>query len=175
VETVSWNDVRDWINGLKQLTGKSYALPTEAQWEYAVRATTTTAWPFAESYDYSVDPGQVIGSGFNSNLDAMGWYTFNNTTQYATGTKPVARKQANKWGLYDMQGNVFEWCSDWYDAYPGGSVTNPTGPSTGSDRVGRGGSWGGIARHARSAIRYRFTPGYRIDFLGFRLVFASGQ
>jgi formylglycine-generating enzyme required for sulfatase activity len=157
-----------------------YRLPTEAQWEYGARATTTTAWPYAESYDTSLNPGQVTGTGFNSNLDAMGWYTFSNTTQYGTGTKPVARKQANKWGLYDMQGNVSEWCQDRWDGhsdYSPDPVTDPTGTgdSTVSSRVNRGGCWADYARNVRSAYRYGNTPDSRFVALGFRLVLAQGQ
>ncbi len=156
-----------------------YRLPTEAEWEYASRATTTTAWPYVESYDVSDDPGQTTGTGFNSNLNAMGWYWFNNSDRYASGTKPVAKKQANKWGFYDMQGNVWEWCQDWYDDYSG-DVTDPQGPADpsityGSNRVNRGGGWNGLAGYSRSAFRYWDTPGSRSEYRGFRLVLLSDQ
>jgi formylglycine-generating enzyme required for sulfatase activity len=152
-----------------------YRLPTEAQWEYATRATTTTAWAYFHSYDTSANPGQLTGDGFNSNLDAMGWYIFNRTTQYPDGTKPVARKQGNKWGLFDMHGNVYEWCQDWYGDYPSGAVSDPEGPAIGSYRVFRGGSWYDYARGARSAYRYDDTPGVRSSFVGFRLALPPGQ
>ncbi len=155
-----------------------YRLPTEAEWEYAARATTTTAWVYAVSYDSSADPGQITDVGFNSNLDPMGWYYFNNTTQYTGGTKPVAKKQANKWGLYDMAGNVYEWCQDWYDyAYYSDpdSTSDPMGSDTGTHRVLRGGAWSGSARSARSALRAKDYPDYIYNDLGFRLVLPLGQ
>ncbi len=207
LETVNWFEAAYFANALSTSEGRSkcytltgcspipgndmectgvainagctgYRLPTEAEWEYAARATTTTAWAYAVSYDSLVDPGQVTGTGFNSNADAMGWYSFNRTTQYADGTKPVAKKQANKWGLYDMAGNVWEWCQDWYDPdyYDDpASTSDPQGPDTGSSRVIRGGDRNGLASYARSANRSGVTPGYRHSNLGFRLVLPPGQ
>ncbi len=151
-----------------------YRLPTEAQWEYADRATTTTAYANPAHFDTT---NTETGSGFNTNLHAMGWYSYNNATPYESGTKPTAAKQANYWGLYDMHGNVWEWCQDWWDgtAYSPDTVTDPTGDSTGSGRVVRGGSWFNHAWIARSANRYGRSPGLLYGYLGFRLVLPPGQ
>jgi formylglycine-generating enzyme required for sulfatase activity len=120
-------------------------LPTEAQWEYACRAGTT---------------GDYAGTG---NLDDMGWYA-------GDETHPVGTKEPNEWGLYDMHGNVWEWCQDWYGDYPNHAVTDPTGPGSGSKRVNRGGSWDYNARFCRSASRDNASPDGRYDALGFRPV-----
>ncbi|GIL14812.1 MAG: hypothetical protein BroJett038_35320 [Chloroflexota bacterium] len=157
VEQVSWTDAMEFCRKLterERLAGRlpegyEYTLPTEAQWEYACRAGTT---------------GDYAGS-----LDAMAWYGGNSDNQ----TKPVGGKQANGWGLYDMHGNVWEWCLDWYGNYPGGSVTDPNGASSGSGRVNRGGSWELPADLCRSALRNWFFPGTRWYGLGFRLALSS--
>ncbi|MFT5261018.1 MAG: sulfatase activating formylglycine-generating enzyme, partial [Gammaproteobacteria bacterium] len=122
-----------------------------------------------------------INSGFNGNLNAMGWYVYNDALQnsdavtgYEFGTKLVAKKQANTWGLYDMHGNVFEWNWDWLAAYTG-NVTDSTGPASGSSRVFRGGGWGINARFARSAFRYYASAGLRFNDLSFRLVLPQVQ
>ena len=128
--------------------GYAYTLPTEAQWEYACRAGTT---------------GDYAG-----NLDSMGWYGDNS----GNTTHAVGQKQANAWGLYDMHGNVWEWCRDWYGAYPGGTAADPSGAASGSDRVFRGGSWYFSAPYCRSAFRGRRSPGIRNSNLGFRLALA---
>jgi formylglycine-generating enzyme required for sulfatase activity len=151
-----------------------YRLTTEAQWEYAARAGTVTAY----ANPYSFDAGNTeTGGGFNSNLHAMGWYEFNNeggdlsrdAAGYPSGTKPVAQKQANRWGLYDMHGNVHEWCQDWYGSYASGPVIDPQGPDNGAYRVIRGGSWRSVAHRCRSAYRNYSSPGNRGINLGFRL------
>ncbi len=207
IESVNWFEATYFANVLSQNEGRSicyeltgcspipgngmrctgvtilstctgYRLPTEAQWEYAARATTTTPWAYAYHYDTSADPGQVVTGGFNSNLDAMGWYQFNNATSYVPGTKPVAKKQANKWGLFDMHGNVWEWCQDWYGDYPSGGniVRDPQGPETGVSRVARGGHWNATAKYARSAVRdERSPPGIASATRGFRLVLPASQ
>jgi len=148
VENLSWDDCQGFMAKLQEKTGRKFVLPTEAQWEYACRAGTT---------------GDYAG-----NLDAMAWYNQNS----GGTTHPVGQKQPNAWGLYDMHGNVWEWCRDWYGNYPGGSVTDPTGPPQGSLRVIRGGCWGFVAGYCRSAFRGRIDPGIRYVDLGFRLALA---
>lgn len=138
---------------------QGYRLLTEAEWEYACRAGSTTA--FANG-----PITQLTCSPLDPNLDLMGWYCGN-----ANGwTHPVAYKQPNAWGLNDMHGNLFEWCNDWYASY-GGAVTDPVGPGTGSYRVIRGGGWLTYAYGCRSALRYSGgIPAYALNYLGFRLV-----
>jgi formylglycine-generating enzyme required for sulfatase activity len=147
VEMVSWDDAQAFIAALNRRNdGYVYRLPTEAEWEYACRAGST---------------GDYAGK-----LDEMGWYEENAGRQ----THPVGQKQPNAWGLYDMHGNVSEWCQDSYRLYPDGVVTDPQGPSSDSNRVIRGGGWGYAAAYCRSAYRYGLSPGYRDLALGFRLV-----
>ena len=152
VENVSWDDCQEFIVKLNHRDrGTNYRLPTDSEWEYACRAGTTTRFNLG---------------GSDSDLDCAGWYNGNSDSK----THPVGQKQANSWGLYDMHGNVWEWCEDWYDAYPSGSVTNPHGPSSGSNRVNRGGGWRSYAQNCRSANRGSNDPSYRYYGLGFRLV-----
>jgi len=154
VEQVSWDDAVAYCKKLTQreraagriTAQQAYRLPTEAEWEYAARAGTT---------------GARYGE-----LDAIAWHGGNSGDQ----THPVKQKAANAWGLYDMMGNVWEWCSDWYEESPSGSVTAPI---AGSNRVDRGGSWYFGARFVRSADRGRFIPGFRFNDLGFRPVLSS--
>ncbi|NDV60133.1 formylglycine-generating enzyme family protein [Bacteroides sp. 519] len=150
VENVSWDDVQEFISKLNALTGKRYRLPTEAEWEYAARGGNKS-----QGYKYS-------GSHSISNV---GWYTDNsNNTTHAVGTK-----SPNELGIYDMSGNVWEWCADWYGAYSINAQTNPKGPATGGRRVLRGGSWSYIAGYCRVSYRDYFTPADRDSYLGFRL------
>jgi formylglycine-generating enzyme required for sulfatase activity len=159
VEQVSWDDAVEFCRKLSELpgeksTGYVYRLPTEAEWEYACRAGTTTAYSFGDS---------------ESELGDYAWYDKNS----GKTTHPVGGKKPNAWGLYDMHGNVFEWCHDWYGDYPSGSVTDPTGVASGSDRVYRGGSWYDYSVHCRSAYRGRNTPDLRGIHLGFRVLRSS--
>ena len=157
VEQVSWDDVQKFIAKMNALGEGIYGLPTEAQWEYAARAGSTTAF-----YNGAITE---TGDGYDPNLDAIGWYTYNSDSE----THPVAQKTPNVWGLYDMSGNVFEWCQDWYGSYGSAPVSDPTGPVSGSYRVFRGGSWNGDARYCRSAFRSGSSPGNRYHGIGFRL------
>jgi formylglycine-generating enzyme required for sulfatase activity len=158
VENVSWDDATDFcwrINERERSLGRlpagyEYRLPTEAEWEYACRAGTT---------------GDFGGDGA---IDDMGWYA-DNSDQH---TQAVGQKQANAWGLYDMHGDVWEWCSDWYGPYAGGVATDPTGPKSGTSRVYRGGCWFIVAEHCRSAFRFDGLPELRDNYLGFRLALA---
>ena len=158
VEKVSWEDVQVFIGRLNARSGgERYRLPTEAEWEYAARAGTTTA-------TYAGDVTEQHRN--DSVVNRIAWYGKNSGDR----TQPVGQKAPNPWGLYDMLGNVFEWVQDWYGPYPGGAVTDPTGPGSGSKRVMRGGSWADWPVLCRSAYRFRGSPGYRREFLGFRLL-----
>jgi len=150
VECVSWNDCKTFISKLNSLTDKNFRLPTEAEWEFAARGGNNS-----KHYQYS-------GS---NNLGDVAWYDGNSGSK----THAVATKQANELGIYDMSGNVWEWCSDWYGNYSSSSQTNPTGPNSGTNRVIRGGSWDFHAGACRSSNRLGIDPGYRFNFLGLRL------
>lgn len=158
VEQVSWNDVQTFIRALNQLGEGTYHLPTEAQWEYAARAGSEASF---ENGAVTADSCQP-----DPNLDTMGWYCHNSDRI----THKVAQKPPNPWGLYDMLGNVWEWCQDWYGHYPPGPLTDPTGPPQGSMRVLRGGCWGSLAWYCRSAERNSDLPDLRHGCFGFRLV-----
>ena len=153
VVCVSWNDAVSFCTWLSEKTGETYRLPTEAEWEYACRAGTETSYYTGNS---------------ESDLGSAGWYKSNSDLK----TRPVGQKKANAFGLYDMYGNVCEWCNDWFDSgyYSQSPSNNPTGPSSGSYRVMRSGSWINSARYCRSAYRNWYTPTYTNYNLGFRVV-----
>ncbi|MDR1043801.1 MAG: formylglycine-generating enzyme family protein [Candidatus Adiutrix sp.] len=152
VEMVSWNDVQAFIQWLNAKEGHNrYRLPTEAEWEYAARAGTTGAYSFG---------------GDKDSLGRYAWYRDNSGEK----THSVGQKQPNALGLYDMHGNVWEWVQDWYGRnYSSSSVTDPKGPSSGTLRVARGGSWSDSARYCRAAYRSHDSPDGRGDDVGFRL------
>jgi formylglycine-generating enzyme required for sulfatase activity len=163
VEQVSWDDAVSFCKKLNEMkrdtlpAGYHYTLPTEAQWEYACRAGTTTRFSYGNDTGYS-------------QLGSYAWNKANSSNK----THPVAEKLPNGWGLYDMHGNVYEWCLDWYDDYIGGSVSDPQGPQSGptwtnSTRVNRGGGWFDAASYCRSSFRGRNWPGSTYVHLGFRV------
>ena len=159
VEQVSWEDAVEFCKKLSDLpeekkAGRVYRLPTEAEWEYACRAGSKTTYSFGES---------------SESLGDYAWFAGNSNRQ----PNPVGEKKPNAWGLYDMHGNVFEWCSDWYGEYPNGAVNDPTGPRKGSDRVLRGGGLLDDGAYCRAASRCSVTPlTYTNDF-GFRVALSS--
>ena len=154
VEYVSWDDCQTFINRLNSYTGRNFRLPTEAEWEFAARGGN-----YSRHYKYS-------GSNYISDV---AWYDGNSGNR----THPVGTKQANELGLYDMSGNVYEWCSDWYGSYSSYSQNDPTGPNSGSYRVRRGGCWYYYASFCRSSYRFGSSPGYRLYYLGLRLVLSQ--
>jgi formylglycine-generating enzyme required for sulfatase activity len=169
---VSWNDAIEFCAKLtarekkagRLPAGYKYTLPTEAQWEYAVRAGTT-------------------GATFAPNIDDIAWYGANAAQGYSgkavgrskAGPRTAGLKQANAWGLHDMTGNLWEWCSDFYGPYPAGSVTDPTGPATGTARVNRGGSFGSAPGSVRSANRASNPQAEASAYRGFRLALTFGD
>jgi formylglycine-generating enzyme required for sulfatase activity len=150
VEAVSWDDIQSFLSKLNSMTGKNYRLPTEAEWEYAARGGSQSG-----GYKYS-------GS---NDLATVAWYDDNSGSK----THPVGQKSPNELGLYDMTGNVWEWCQDLHDDYSSGSQSNPRGPSWGIFRVYRGGSWNSFATGTRVSFRHGFSRGFRDVDLGFRL------
>jgi formylglycine-generating enzyme required for sulfatase activity len=151
VEQVSWNDVQAFITKLNRKDpGMGYRLPSEAEWEYACRAGSKSRWCFGEV------EGQLVNHA---------WYDANSTST----THPVGQLKPNAWGLFDMHGNVWEWCQDWYAGYGSGALRDPRDPDTGSYWVFRGGGWSNGARYLRSAGRNRNDPALSYDDLGFRL------
>ena len=151
VESVSWEDAQEFCAELSRLTGRRFSLPTEAEWEYAARGGNKSS-------------GSKYSGGYSA--AAVAWYTDNSGGQ----THPVGTKRPNELGIYDMSGNVWEWCQDWYGSYGSSSQTDPTGPYSGSSRVLRGGSWYSNARCCRVANRSYGAPSYRGYYVGFRVV-----
>ena len=154
VEKVSWDDCQEFISKLNRITGKTFRLPTEAEWEYAARGGKKS-----RGYQY----------GGSNNISDVAWYDSNSGYK----THAVGSKQANELGIYDMTGNVREWCLDRYGKYSSSSQTNPTGATSGAGRLYRGGSWAGYAWDCRSSYRNYYSPGSRYNHLGLRLVLSE--
>ena len=154
VENVSWEDCQEFVRKLNRLTGKTFRLPTEAEWEYAARGGSKS-----RGYKYS-------GS---DNIGSAAWYDDNSGSR----THAVASKSPNELGLYDMNGNVYEWCQDWYGDYSSSAQTNPTGASSGVGRVTRGGCWVNDAGYCRVSLRADYAPARRNNRLGLRLALSE--
>jgi formylglycine-generating enzyme required for sulfatase activity len=150
VDSVSWDDAKAFCKRLSAMEKAEYRLPTEAEWEYACRAGTKTVFYWGDSFDTS-----YFWCGYNA----------------GSGPRRVGQAKPNPWGLYDMSGNVWEWCEDWYaeDAYAAADRRDPRGPATGSRRVLRGGSWYGTPEDCRSANRLGYDPDSRVYTIGFRI------
>lgn len=156
VETVSWKDAVAFCEQLSARVGRNVRLPTEAEWEFACRAGTDTLFCSGDT---------------ETDLDAVAWYGFNSAILGRQQTHPVGTKAPNRWGLYDMHGNVEEWCWDWWGAYPSGQCVDPKGPATGEKKVVRGGGWNGLFPNLRSTARMlRLEPELRFHHIGFRVV-----
>jgi formylglycine-generating enzyme required for sulfatase activity len=161
VDSVSWDDAVRFCEELSELPeeskiGRTYRLPTEAEWEYACRAGSKTAYRFGDSPNL---------------INDFSWYARNSSNQ----THPVGQKKSNAWGLYDMHGNVMEWCADFNGDYPQRPVTNPRGPKEGSERIYRGGAWLGAAEQCRSACRNSFTPESGGNSVGLRIAISVSK
>ncbi|MGE4520652.1 MAG: formylglycine-generating enzyme family protein [Desulfobacteraceae bacterium] len=153
---ISWHGAKKFADWLSKKDGITYRLPTEAEWEYAARAGTTTAYCFGDN---------------SGSLGNYAWYDDNSGSK----THEAGLKKPNKLGLYDMHGNVWEWCEDWFGDYPSGHVTDPSGPGSGSYRVLRGGGWSDSARSCRGANRFNHSPGDTNNLYGFRLAAFRGR
>jgi formylglycine-generating enzyme required for sulfatase activity len=181
VVNVSWNDAQAFCKWLSEKDGMKYRLPTEAEWEFACRAGTTTRFYFGNDdsdlgqfanvadkslkakFDYANHKNEEYKRRITAWFDRVSWddaYPF---------TAPVGQFKPNRFGLYDMLGNVWQWCGDWYGKYPTEAVTDPRGPDTGSERVRRGGSWSSDPHVCRSANRFRAEPTFRSNLVGFRV------
>ena len=154
VEMVSWNDCQNFITKLNALTGEKFRLPTEAEWEFAAKGGN-------KSKGYRYNGSNTIGD--------VAWYLDNSSDKM----HPVGTKAPNELGIYDMSGNVMEWCRDWYGSYSSSAQTNPAGPASGSNRVYRGGDWDNYATNCRAAARLSNTPAFAYYYFGFRLALSK--
>jgi formylglycine-generating enzyme required for sulfatase activity len=167
VTEVSWNDAAAFCQWLSRKSGRTVRLPTEAEWEYACRAGTTTAYQWGDDPD--MGKGWCNAADQTAKARFPNWVAFNWSDGYVF-TSPAGSFRANAWGLYDMHGNVWEWCADWYGEYPAGAATDPKGAASGTSRVFRGGAWDFSLGCYRPASRASFTPESRNYDFGFRVV-----
>ncbi|MBI1830350.1 MAG: formylglycine-generating enzyme family protein [Planctomycetes bacterium] len=160
VDQVSWNDCQAFCKKLRERDNNAYRLPTEAEWEYAARAGTTTPYHFGETLSTDL-------ANYNGN------FIYGNGKKgiYREKTTPAGRFPANAWGLHDMHGNIWQWCQDWHGGLPSQAVSDPQGPKTGKNRMLRGGSWGSHPVFCRSANRNFADPDERTEFYGLRVAF----
>jgi len=158
MQTTSWNECKDFIDKLNELGIGKFRLPTEAEWEYACRAGTTTRFYWGEDPDLT-------------GIDEYAWYDENSDGE----AHEAGEKKPNPWGLYDMAGNVYEWCQDWHDPYGSEAQNDPQGPATGSAKVFRGGECFNPAQNCRSAFRGKFAPDDWLYFGGLRLVMENSE
>jgi formylglycine-generating enzyme required for sulfatase activity len=169
VVNVSWNDAVAFCNWLSKKESKTYRLPTEAEWEYACRAGTTTRYYSGDDPETLAKVGNVADAALKAKFPDLK-YTLKASDDYVF-TAPVGSFKPNALGLFDMHGNAFQWCADWYGAeyYAASPVDDPTGPDSGTDRVLRGGSWNFGPLYSRSAKRFGLTPDLRSSYSGFRV------
>jgi formylglycine-generating enzyme required for sulfatase activity len=166
VVNVSWNDGVAFCKWLSRVEGREYRLPTEAEWEYGCRAGSSTEFTFGDDAEQLVGFGNFADASLKTKLPNATNVRSNDGSIFTSG---VGNYRSNEFGLHDMHGNVWEWCSDWYGDYPASAVVDPVGPATDSLRVHRGGSWGSQAADCRSAYRNRGMPVDRSGGLGFRV------
>ncbi|MCE2801495.1 MAG: SUMF1/EgtB/PvdO family nonheme iron enzyme [Planctomycetaceae bacterium] len=169
VVNVSWNDAVAFCRWLSRVDGLEYRLPTEAEWEYSCRAGSSREFTFGDDAEQLAGFGNLADAALKSKVPNAPTIRGNDGSIF---TSRVGSYRSNEFGLYDMHGNVWEWCSDWYGVYPTSSVEDPVGPATGLGRVRRGGSWGYVAS-CRSASRHAFTPAGRDFHIGFRVALSS--
>jgi formylglycine-generating enzyme required for sulfatase activity len=166
VVNVSWNDGVAFCKWLSRVEGREYRLPTEAEWEYSCRAGSSREFTFGDDAEQLVGFGNVADASLKTKFPTVTTVRSNDGSIF---TNRVGSYRSNEFGLHDMHGNVWEWCSDWYGDYPSSAVVDPVGPATGSGRVSRGGCWYYEAAFCRSADRYWLNPSLRGNDLGFRV------
>ncbi|HEU5395650.1 MAG TPA: formylglycine-generating enzyme family protein [Verrucomicrobiae bacterium] len=167
VVAVTWNDASAFCDWLGAREHRKYRLPTEAEWEYACRAGGTTAYPWGNNPDDGKGWANCNDIGSKEEFNLFPAFNWPDGWHY---TSPVGSYRPNAWGLYDMIGNVLQWCSDWYGEYPAGLAVDPRGPADGKERILRGGAFVYGPRHCRCAFRGRNQPDFRNYYIGFRVV-----